>query len=385
MSAPPPAGTAAPQAPGAGEEARERSGRLADAVQPRTLAAVVCGGLLVVLLSALSFLPVPYAVESPGPVHDTLGAIDGVPLIEVSGAPTYPTQGSLALTTVRVAGGPGRRVDLAQVVRGWLDPARAVLPEQVVFPAGTTEEGVEQRNAEEMTTSQENATAAALAALGTPVPTTLEVAGFSEGAPAAAQLRRGDVLTAVDGRPVADLGALRDALQAGPAGRTAAVGVVRDGQPLQVPVTTLAGADGAVLLGVLVDPAFDFPVDVTIQADRIGGPSAGMVFALGIVDLLTPGAMTGGAAIAGTGTIDSTGAVGRIGGIQQKMVGAERAGAAAFLAPRANCPDVVGSAPEGLQVVAVSTLEEARAAVEAIGRGEGQDLPGCTADAAAVS
>lgn len=343
----------------------------------RVVAGLVCGALAVVLLSVLALLPVPFAVESPGPVRNTLGSSGGTPLISVSGAPTHRARGALDLTTVQVSGGPTSRLDVLQVLQAWLSPTREALPVEQLYPVGATAKQVEAAGAQQMTTSQEDATAAALHELGTPVPTTLRVAGFPDGSLAAGRLAEGDVVTAVDGRAVGDLSALRDALQAGPAGRAVRVGVQRDGRAEQVTVPTAADADGRVVLGVLVDPEFHFPFRVTIAVDRIGGPSAGMVFALGVIDVLTPGSMTGGREIAGTGTIDPDGDVGPIGGIAQKMAGAADAGATAFLAPASDCDEVVGHVPDGLQVVRVATLHEARQAVEALGRGEGDDLPTC--------
>jgi PDZ domain-containing protein len=299
-------------------------------------------------------------------------------LIEIEGRDTYPTEGTLDLTTVSVFGGPGRDVDVLDVVTSWFDPAEAVLPEEELFPPDQTEEQVEQQNAEEMVSSQENATAAAMGELGIAVPTTLTVVGFSEGSDAARQLREGDVVTAVEGDAVPDLPQLRERLQAVDAGQPATITVTRDGESSDVEVTTLEGEEGQTLLGVLIDPAYDFPFDVSIQIEDIGGPSAGMMFALGIVDKLTPGAMTGGEVIAGTGTIDSAGQVGPIGGIRQKLVGAQRNGAEWFLAPAGNCAEVAGHVPDGLQVFRVATLSEARDAVEAIASGDTGDLAACS-------
>jgi PDZ domain-containing protein len=140
----------------------------------------------------------------------------------------------------------------------------------------------------------------------------------------------------------------------------------------------LRGDAGQTLLGVLIDPNYRFPIEVDIKIENIGGPSAGMMFSLGVIDKLTPGPMTGGRKIAGTGTIDSSGEVGPIGGIQQKLVGARDAGAEWFLAPADNCREVVGHVPAGLRVVKVSTLHEAHVAVETIGEGKDTSrLPTC--------
>lgn len=346
-------------------------------VHRRSGTMLVCGFVAVLILSLVGLVPAPYAIIKPGPVYDTLSSVNGRPLIRIDGRETYNADGSLDLTTVYSSGGPGSDVHVFDVVEAWLNPARAALPEDQVYPPGQSEEEAEEEAALQMVSSQENATAAALGELGIAVPTTLTVVGFSEEADAAAKLAEDDVITAVEGVPVPDLPQLRDRLQDVPPGRPTTVSVRRGGEARDVEVTTLAGADGQTLLGVLIDPTYDFPFSVTIEIENVGGPSAGMMFALGIIDRLTPGSMTGGEKIAGTGTIDSAGQVGRISSIRQKLIGARDAGARYFLAPAANCPQVVGAVPEGLQVVRVATLAEARRAVEAIGEGRAAGLPTC--------
>ncbi|HEX5511398.1 MAG TPA: PDZ domain-containing protein, partial [Actinomycetales bacterium] len=279
---------------------------------------------------------------------------------------------------VSIEGGPGSSVTLDDVLLGWLDPEVSVRPERELFPAGRSEQDVDRESTEEMASSQENATAAALGELGIPVPTTLTVAGFSQGAHASSVLKKGDVITEVGGQRVTDLPELRRLLQETRAGEPVDVAFTRDGKAEHAEVQTLRGEQGQTLLGVLIDPNYKFPVEVDIKIENIGGPSAGMMFSLGIIDKLTPGAMTGGRKIAGTGTIDSSGEVGPIGGIQQKLVGARDAGAEWFLAPADNCEEVVGHVPAGLRVVKVSTLHEARVAVEAVGEGKDTSgLPSC--------
>ena len=154
--------------------------------------------------------------------------------------------------------------------------------------------------------------------------------------------------------------------------------VRRHGQALDIPIVTTEKPDGGAQIGVFIDPAFDMPVDVTISIDDIGGPSAGTMFALGIIDKMTPEDEANGKDIAGTGTIDVTGEVGPIGGIRQKLAGATRDGATWFLAPAANCDEVVDHVPDGLRVVRIETLHEAREAMTAIGAGTADDLPTCT-------
>jgi Lon-like protease len=328
------------------------------------------------LVAGLAVLPAPYAVRSPGPTEDTLGEQAGRSLISVSGAETYDSTGELRLTTVSVAGGPGYPVNLAQVVGGWLEGSRSVGPVEEVFPRDRTKEETEEQSQAEMISSQENATVAALTELGYEVPATLTVQGSSPGTGAEGVVQPGDVIVSLDGEAVPTYQDLIDDLAAVAPGDDVTLGVLRDGEETDLTVTTSDGGDTA-LLGVFIDPAFEFPVDVDIQIDDIGGPSAGMMFALGIVDQLTPEDEADGVSIAGTGTMGVEGDVGPIGGIRQKLYGALRDGSTWFLAPAGNCPEVAGNVPEGLDVVRVATLAEARDAMTAIGAGEGGSLPTC--------
>jgi PDZ domain-containing protein len=355
-------------------------GEHSDGAQPgmsRSTAVLLVSGFATVLLAAAAaLLPVPYAALKPGPAINTLGNQNGKPLITVIGHATYPVTGNLALTTVTVVGGPAGKLTVADLIVGVLDPTVAVVPESDVFPSGQTQQQTQQQNQQEMATSQEQAAAAALTELGIKVPTTLTVSEVMAGAPAATVLRHGDVLLAIDGVRTDDLTAVRDELQKVDKGEPVTVTVRRDGKEQNL-VTRTRVAEGRTVLGILIDPAFHFPFTVKIQIDDVGGPSAGMMFALGIIDVLTPGAMTGGQSIAGTGTIDSDGTVGAIGGIQEKMIGARSAGARWFLAPADDCAEVVGHVPDGLHVVRVSTLHQARQAVSAIASGSGDSLPTC--------
>jgi len=353
--------------------------QLPSSIESRTVVMLIAGfaAVLIGLLSAL--LPVKYAVLNPGPVLNTLGKdVNGKKLIVISGHATYPTSGQLDLTTVSVVGGPDRPITLVQVIKGWLDRTAAVVPEEQVFAPGVTQQQSEAENKAEMVTSQESATAAALSTLGIKVPTTLTVAGVDESAPAKGVLKADDVIQAVNGQTITDLKKLRAVLQDTKAGDDVTVQVRRKSGTETLKVATLASdTDGHTVLGVYINPVFKFPFTVKIQIEDIGGPSAGTMFALGIIDTLTPGDLTGGKKIAGTGTIDVDGVVGPIGGIRQKLVGARNAGARYFLAPADNCSEVVKHIPDGLTVVKVATLNSARDAVTAIAAGKAADLPGC--------
>jgi PDZ domain-containing protein len=334
----------------------------------------------VLLLSGLAVLPSPYAVRSPGPTRDTLGQVDGTDLIEITGATTYESTGELRLTTVGVSGGPGYPVNLAQVVQGWLDPTRVVAPVETVFPPSVSREELDAQSSAEMTSSQEMATYAALTELGYDVPVTITAVETVEGSGARGVVEDGDVIASFDGDPLLSSEDLLDRLASTEPGSDVVLGIVRDGSPSDVTVTTTDPGDGSggSRLGVVVQSSFDFPVDVSIQIENIGGPSAGTMFALGIIDRMTPEDEVNGQVIAGTGTMDLAGQVGPIGGIRQKLDGALRDGATWFLAPADNCEEVVGHVPDGLQVAKVSTLAEARAAMVAIGDGEGSTLPTCS-------
>lgn len=340
---------------------------------------MLVSGLLALALgfTALS-LPVPYVVESPGPTFNTLGTDNGTPVISVTGRETFPAQGNLDLTTVYVDGGPNGPVTVMEAFSAWLDGAKAVYPEELVFPTGVTKEQSQQESAVAMTASQENAVAAALRELGIPFEQKMQIAGVPEGSASAGKLQENDVLLSINGKPATALSVVQDELAAGN-GAPVEVVAGRNGTNVTTSITPARTEAGRFILGVLLQYQFTFPFEVKISLDQVGGPSAGMMFALGIVDTVTPGDLTGGRHVAGTGTITPEGAVGPIGGISQKMHGARAGGATLFLAPAANCDDVVGHIPDGLQVVRVEKLAEARQAVELAASGaDTSGLPACS-------
>lgn len=330
------------------------------------------------LLLAGTVLPAPYVIEAPGPTFNTVGEHDGRQLLGVTGAPTYPSDSVLDLTTVYVTGGPDKNVNVLTVLGSWLDPSASVVPAESLYPRDVSGQDLESASLLAMTNSQETSVAAALDHLEIDFDTELSVHGTVPGGPAEGVLENGDVLRGVDGSPVPSLSALKSALDA--AGESGVrLQVERSGQVRDVTVDTVRDeATGSWQLGVYLVPDFDFPVDVDFELDEVGGPSAGLMFALGIVDELTPGSIAGDRHVAGTGTISPEGDVGPIGGIRQKLEGAREAGAEVFLAPEDNCAEVRGHVPEGLTVVSVRTLDDAVAAAEAVA--DGRDLsalPGC--------
>lgn len=343
-----------------------------------TAAGLVSFGLLVPML----LLPVPYAVEASGPTFNTLGTVAEHPLIVIDGAQTFPDdEGQLRLTTVTSAGGPGFPVTAGSVLRGWLSGHMLVQPAEAVFAPDVTEEERSHAAAQQMASSQQNATVAALTAQGYQVPAVLTIVGAVPDSGAAAVVQAKDVITGLrtpeGGHPIETYQDLADALAGTPPGSTVTLSVDRDGESADLEITTGDDGTGGSVLGVYLDAEYDYPIDVHIEIDNVGGPSAGTMFALGILDLLNPGPMAGGHVVAGTGTITPDGKVGPIGGIRLKMLGAVRDGAEYFLAPVSNCAEVVGHVPDGLQVIRMSTLAEAEQAVAAIADGTATDLPSC--------
>jgi PDZ domain-containing protein len=381
---PPPGGATAAttvtdpyDAPNDGDDGGSRASGFT--LSPRVRRVAITAFVAVVLIALAAIVPVPYVKLSPGPTTNTLGAINGVSLINIEGRETYPTEGNLNLTTVKVLGGPGQRLDVLSAIGGWLDPDVAVVPEESVFPPGTTREQVREENAEEMALSQNNAAVAALRALDIPVGEYVVVQAIAEGAPSVGKLRAADEVLAIDGTPTPTPDAVVDAITAHEPGDDVEVTVRRDGAERTETVTTTAserGGETVAAIGIVAAADFRLPFTVEIALEDVGGPSAGLMFALGIVDKLTPGPLTGGRFVAGTGTIDPAGNVGPIGGIEQKVVAAREAGATVFLTPAANCEAGKGAAPDGLRLVRVETLDGAMAALEAIETGEG-DVPAC--------
>lgn len=348
--------------------------------RPHTGGWVVLGIALVSGI-ILGVTPSPYVIEKPGPVYNTLGTAlhDGsqTPLISIPDETVYPTKGSLDLLTVAVVGNPERRPSWLAVATAWLAPSEAVVPIDQAYPPDTTTEQRDEANQAAMVNSQRDAVAAALTHLGYELPATVSVMSLPKKSPAGGILKPGDTITSVNGAAVSDAVSLRTALQHTGAGSHVQLGITRGGADEVVEVTPVE-LDGKIVVGVNVVTDYRFPFKVHIQLDKVGGPSAGMMFALGIIDKLTPGALQGGEHVAGTGTIDPAGTVGPIGGIQQKLYGAKAAGADWFLAPAKDCDEVTGHIPDGLTVFAVKTLDDSLAALDAIRTGaDTSSLPAC--------
>ncbi|MGW6567469.1 S16 family serine protease [Streptomyces sp. NPDC054975] len=255
----------------------------------RNRALALCALPVAALFAVVGLAPLPFAIASPGTTADVLGAVDGRPVITISGAPVEKTDGKLLMTTI-VATGPSVDNDFADIADAWFRTDQAVLPRDSVYPPGKSDAEVQKHNLGEMKASQDTATAAAL--------------GYLK-----------------------------------------------------------------------LDPK---DVKVTLHLADIGGPSAGFMFSLGIVDKLDgDGDITGGRTIAGTGTIAPNGAVGAVGGVSLKTQAAARDGASVFLVPKAECSDAQAELPKGMRLIPVTNLSDAVDSLRALEQGQDAQVPSC--------
>jgi len=341
----------------------------------RLVTLLIAGVCVLAGLVVAALVPVPYVALTPGPTLNTLSSPAGKPIIQIAGHRTYATTGNLNLVTVSYTGGPGSNFDIFSALRAWLTPDDAVVPASEIFGVGQTQQQVVQQDTQQMLGSQQDATAAALCYLNINYKTVDSVAATVKGTPAAGVLQRGDVITAVDGQQISCHHDVVTMIRNRKPGTDVALTIDRGGA---AKTFTLATKDvsGQAVVGIqLAPPKYVFPFSVKINLPDIGGPSAGLMFALGIIDKLSPSNLTAGRFIAGTGEISPTGAVEPIGGIQQKMAGARAAGATIFLTPASNCPNTAGAVPSGLQIVRVSSLAGAISDLHAIEHGA--PVPSC--------
>ncbi|MGW1023060.1 YlbL family protein [Streptomyces sp. NPDC002577] len=359
---------------------------------PRRTATMLASTLiLIALLCAGVLIQVPYAEMTPGPTVNTLGDHDGEPVLQISGRKTYPTTGHLNMTTVRVTSAD-YNMNLVQAIYGWLARDSKIVPHETLYPDGKTEEQSTQENAEEFSQSQESAKVAALKELDIPVKSWVIVESVLKNSPAVGKLHAGDVIKAVDGTSVKQPQDVAELVTKHKPGENVVFTVVpakeqaaaeKAGKEAtrtqQVTITTKKADDGdRAIVGIQAGTDHTFPFNIDIKLADVGGPSAGLMFALGIYDKLTPGSLTGGKFVAGTGTIDDSGTVGPIGGIQMKTVGARDKGAQYFLTPKDNCAAAAKDTPDGLTLVKVNTIDDALNALNDIREGKTADLPRCT-------
>lgn len=356
------------------------------------------------LLAGAFVLPSSYVKEGPGPLFDVLGTYQEKDVIEVSGAPSYKTFGKMNMTTVSVSGGPYTELSGAEAFYGWLafDGNRSlVVPTDALYPHVSHEQATAATGAQ-MADSQTQAKVAAMRQLKMPVTEKVQVLTTVEGSPAASVLKADDRIVKVGEKQIETLTDVPKAVNASN-GSPIDVTVERDGKQQTFKLTPVRSSDNSRwILGAGLKQSYDLPAHVQYNLDGVGGPSAGLMLALGTVDKLSEGTLladedAGGdpyrSYISGTGTIDANGKVGAIGGIKYKILATGRYGARYFLAPKENCDSIVkmqaedpalfnyyhaGQVKGEMVVIPVSTLDEAVKTVEAIKSGTPDDsLPRC--------
>ena len=319
------------------------------------------GAYLVLLVLITLFLPTPYTIQSPGPTFDTLEQVelDGEThdMVEVDGAPTYPTDGRLDLTTISVSGPPTSSSLMFEVLYHAVQPYPAITPAELLYPPDTTGAEVRSQNAEAMADSQSWAVAAALEHLEIDYQQRLFALDFTESSPAADVLEPDDEILSVDGTAITGHAQLVNTIQEAE-GQPVELRVRRDSTEHTFTIPVTQGEDGTYQIGVYLDSEFEFPLDVEIHLQDVGGPSAGLIFTIALIDRMTEEPIVDGRHIAGTGTIDPDGTVGPIGGIQQKVLAAASEGATIFLAPELNCQEIT-HVPANMTVYSVDTLDTA--------------------------
>lgn len=320
----------------------------------------VFGALLFATLA-----PTPFLVEQPGPTYNLLSTIGGQPVISIPSEQTFPVSGDLSMLTVTLKGGSERGASWIDLGLTQLDPAQSIIDITDIYPAGWDDAKLNAQSDLMMLDSQANAKAAALRLLEIPYISEIKITVVDKTGAAGGILKAGDTLLRVDGEVATGLEQVRGFVAASKGERAVRMEIMRDGEKLSLSVTPRL-VEKQWRLGIYVQTVPTFPFEIDVQVGNVGGPSAGQMLVLAIYDKLTPGKLTGGKRIAGTGTISPEGKIGPIGGVKQKMYGAKRAGHNWFLVPNENCGEVIGNIPDGLNVISVTTIQDSLTAVEAI-------------------
>ena len=320
---------------------------------------------IVVFGVLLAVVTVPFVSLGPGPTFNTLGDVDGKQVVAISGTSTQPTTGHLNMTTV------SERDDLTlgEALTLWLSGQEQLVPRDLVYPPGKSREDVDKANNADFKQSEDSAAYAALGFLKYPPAVT--VATVTDPGPSAGKLKSGDAVDAVNGTPVANIEQFTGFLKNTKPGQVVTIDYRRKNEPAGVAQITLGTNKdrdyGFMGVAVLDAPWAPFVIDFNLA--NVGGPSAGLMFSLAVVDKLTTGELAGSTFVAGTGTISIDGKVGQIGGITHKMAAAQKAGATVFLVPAKNCYEAASDNPSNLRLVKVETLNDAVDALHAVTSG----------------
>lgn len=342
----------------------------------RTIAALLAVPLLIGLFVVVGTQPLPYVTYRPGPTVDILAAPDDKEIVQVTGEKAYHDDGELRMTTIYVDQ-PQEDVTLDELMHAWLDPSEAVYPYDSVYAPEETDQSSETRSSVQMVSSQDAAVATALSELGYDVKAETEILYVDKDLPAADLLKVRDIVLSIDETAVTSSQDVVTAIDSASPEQPITFVVRRKGQEISVKVTPRE-VDGNQKIGIQLGPGFSFPFDVSVNiGDNIGGPSAGLMFSLAIYDTLTPGSLTGGKVVAGSGTIDEKGQTGPIGGIQQKIAGAREAGAEIFMVAADNCAETIGLDTGDMRLVRVETMHDAVQAITTWAADNDAALPTC--------
>ena len=317
-----------------------------------SLSLLVLAAILAVTIRA------PFVIDQPGPVFNVLDKTSGKQIITIQGHETYPVSGELDALTVEEVGNPNDEPTWAQVLLASLDPSKSVIPIAEAYPPGVSSTQVYAEDAAMMQASQQDAQAAALKFLGIKYQSRVYVDSMMTDSAAAGLIAPGDYIDSLDGVSMSNTDTLRAQIQNWDGVNPLKIGITHKGTSKVVEVSPKK-VSGRFYVGVYIGYKYVFPFKIDVSLGDVGGPSAGTMFALGIVDKLTPGALLAKNHVAGTGTIDPDGTVGPIGGIVQKMYAAKSSGATVFLAPSDNCSETVGKTPSGLKVFKIKQLKQA--------------------------
>jgi PDZ domain-containing protein len=342
---------------------------------------MVVASLSFIVLTCVAFLvPVPYVTMRPGPAFDTLGTFDDKPMFTFGeGVKTYPTTGSLDFTTVSVTRAE-TRLSLGEAFEAYFTKDSAVVPRSLIYREGESAKDAKAQGQAQLASSKDSSRVAGLRAAGYTVPEVPAIDSVNDDASAQGKLRKGDEIRSVNGRSTPTADAVVKAVGRVDPGDTVTIGYTRDGEENTVEIVTRPDAKDKTLprIGVMLRSRFDFPIKITNNVgQQVGGPSAGAMFALAIYDRLTPGSLTGGRVVAGTGEIAPDGTVGPIGGIRQKIAGAADDGAKVFLVPSANCAEAADGDDHGMRLVDVSKLDDAIGSLEKLAKDPQASVPEC--------
>ena len=327
--------------------------------------------LLVAVLPIVAFgvlvaaVTVPYVALGPGPTYDTLGEVDGKQVVAIEGTETKPTTGHLNMTTVAQRDG----LTMGQALALWLSGNEQLVPRNLVFPPEKSRDDIEKSQNADFQRSEDNAEFAALNYLK--YPQAVSVENVNDPGPSVGKLQNGDTVDAVDGTKVATVEEFSTILKTTKPGQKIVIDYRRKNAPPGTATITLGKGEDRDYgyLGIAVRDAPWAPFTIDFNLANIGGPSAGLMFSLAVIDKLTTGDVNGGKFVAGTGSISPDGKVGPIGGIIHKMSTAQDAGATVFLVPADNCDEARTAAGDTMDLLKVETLKQAVDSLKALSSG----------------